>query len=203
MEREADASEEYVYDGKFQGNILVVGRTGCGKTTFIQKLGKNRMFGEEIADVFWVSKIRLTKERERAIRDSFEGQEVHFTYPRDIDDFDYLIDNFAQDKSEYVDDDDGTMMGENLAITRLIVMDNVSGLVDKSDFALVNKSLDTEPSTSLSDGIPKRQLRQLSERDLSNGPETTESTTTKQPARSSNSDRCRPRGEFDKFAGRK
>ena len=60
MEREAGASGEYVYDGKFQGNILVVGRTGCGKTTFIQKLGKNRLFGEEIVNVFWVSKIRLT-----------------------------------------------------------------------------------------------------------------------------------------------
>ena len=95
MEKEADSSENYVYDGKFQGNILVVGRTGCDKTTFIQKLGKDRMFGEEIADIFWVSKICLTNERECAIRDSFEGQEVHFSYPRDIDDFDYLIDNFA------------------------------------------------------------------------------------------------------------
>ena len=107
MEREADASGEYIYDGKFQGNILVVGRTVSGKTTFIQKLGNNRMFGEEIANVFWVSKIRGTKEREHAIRDSFEGQEVHFSYPRGIYDFDYLIDNFAQDKSKYVDDDNG------------------------------------------------------------------------------------------------
>ena len=27
----------YVSDGKFSGNILVVGRTGCGKTAFVQK----------------------------------------------------------------------------------------------------------------------------------------------------------------------
>ena len=32
------------------------------KTTFIQKLGKNKLFGDEITDVFWVSKIILTKE---------------------------------------------------------------------------------------------------------------------------------------------
>ena len=25
----------YSYDGQFSGNIMVVGRTGCGKTTFI------------------------------------------------------------------------------------------------------------------------------------------------------------------------
>ena len=63
---------EYTYDEKFQGNILVVGRTGCGKTTFIQKLGKNKLFGDKITDVFWVSKIVLTTERENFIRDSFE-----------------------------------------------------------------------------------------------------------------------------------
>ena len=28
-----------IYDGLFGGNILVVGRTGCGKTTFLEKLG--------------------------------------------------------------------------------------------------------------------------------------------------------------------
>lgn len=54
--------EQYTYDGKFEGNILIVGRTVCGKTTFIQKLGKNKLFGDEITDVFWVSKIILTKE---------------------------------------------------------------------------------------------------------------------------------------------
>ena len=30
---------EYAYDQQFDGNILVVGKTGCGKTTFIEKLG--------------------------------------------------------------------------------------------------------------------------------------------------------------------
>ena len=28
------------------GNILIVGRTGCGKTTFVQNLGKNKLFGD-------------------------------------------------------------------------------------------------------------------------------------------------------------
>ena len=54
--------EQYTYDGKFEGNILIVGRTVCGKTTFIQKLGKNKLFGDETTDFFWVSKIILTKE---------------------------------------------------------------------------------------------------------------------------------------------
>ena len=55
---------EYNYDGKFHGNILVVGRT------FIQKLGKNELFGSELTDAFWVSKIVVSNEREDLIRDS-------------------------------------------------------------------------------------------------------------------------------------
>ena len=34
-----------IYDGQFYGNVLVVGRTGCDKTTFLQKLGLNNFFG--------------------------------------------------------------------------------------------------------------------------------------------------------------
>ena len=34
----------YTYNGKFDGNILIVGQTGCGKTTFIQKLSKEQYF---------------------------------------------------------------------------------------------------------------------------------------------------------------
>ena len=64
---------EYTYDGEFNGNILVVGWPGCGKTTFIQRFGMNKLFGSEINDVFWVSKIVLSKEREDFIRESFDG----------------------------------------------------------------------------------------------------------------------------------
>ena len=69
----------YSFDGKFSGNILLVGRTGCAKATFIQKLGINKLFGSEITDVFWVSKIFLSSEREDCIRDSFVDQKVHFS----------------------------------------------------------------------------------------------------------------------------
>ena len=41
----------YTYDGKFEGNILVVGRTGCGKATFAQNLKKSKLF-ENIREVY-------------------------------------------------------------------------------------------------------------------------------------------------------
>ena len=106
----------------------MVGRTGCGKTTFIQKLGKNKLFGDEITDVFWVSKIVLSNEIEDSIRDSFTDQKINFSYPHDLDDFNYLVENFTQDKSKYIDNE----LGENLQVNKLIIMDDVSGLADKS-----------------------------------------------------------------------
>ena len=90
--------EEYSYDGQLVGNIQVVGRTGCGKTTFIEKLPKNKLFGAEIKHVFWVSKIVLSLEREEIIRESFVDQELQFCYPQDIEDLNYLIENFTQKK---------------------------------------------------------------------------------------------------------
>ena len=75
----------YTYDGQFSGNIMIVGRTECGKITFIQNLGRNKMFRRNIETVFWVSKIRLRKEREDNIRESFVDQTVQFTYPNNID----------------------------------------------------------------------------------------------------------------------
>ena len=78
--------KEYTYNGEFIENILVVGRTGCCETTFIEKLKANNLFASE-TDVFWVSKFVLSNEREDQIRDSFINQKVHFSYPNDLDDF--------------------------------------------------------------------------------------------------------------------
>ena len=54
----------YNYNGKFEGNILIDGQTGCGKTTFIQKLAKNKMFGD-LKEIHWITKIPLSTQREK------------------------------------------------------------------------------------------------------------------------------------------
>ena len=114
---------------------MVVGRTGCGKTTFIQNLGKNRMFGKDINLVFWVSKIRLSGEREDVIRESFLKQTVKFVYPSNLDEFNYLIDFFMSEKmpESSAAVENTSALGENIGIDKLIVMDDVSGLADRCD----------------------------------------------------------------------
>ena len=69
----------YTYNGKFEGNILVVERIGCGKTTFVQNVGKKKLFGD-IKEVYWISKIELSTEREDIIKDCFKDQIVAFKY---------------------------------------------------------------------------------------------------------------------------
>ena len=44
---------------------------GCGKTSFVQNLGKNKIFGSNLLTVDWVSKINLNKNREDEIRQFF------------------------------------------------------------------------------------------------------------------------------------
>ena len=80
----------YSYDGKFEGNILIVGRTGCGKTMFLQNLGKNKLFGE-IMEIYWISKIEFSNEREENIKDCFKDQNVDFKYLKNVEDFNNLL----------------------------------------------------------------------------------------------------------------
>ena len=35
-----------VYDDQFRGNVLFVGKTGCSKMTFLQRLGLHNFFGK-------------------------------------------------------------------------------------------------------------------------------------------------------------
>ena len=72
-----------IYNGQFMGNILIVGRTNCGKTMFIEKLGLNNFFGN-IVKTEWVSGIAIDKKREAEIQFYFKNEtEVHVAEDQD------------------------------------------------------------------------------------------------------------------------
>ena len=124
-----------IYNGQFLGNILVVGRTNCGKTTFIEKLGLNNFFGN-IVKTEWVSGIAIDKKREAEIQSYFKNEtEVHIA--QDQDKLDSLIDTFKQRSHENYDDysnnnNVNSSFGENRKMDPLIIMDDVSGIADVS-----------------------------------------------------------------------
>ena len=144
---------KYTYDGKFEGNILIVGRTCCGKTTFVQNLGKNKLFGD-IKKVYWISKTELSKDREENIRDCFTDQVIEFDNPNNVEEFDDLLEMRRLRKAEYTENN----LGENMMLDKVIVMDDVSGLADKSDefanFLTVSSKIWTNLCLHFSYGIP-------------------------------------------------
>ena len=81
-----------IYDGQFRGNILVVGRTGCGKTKFLEKLGLNNFF-VNIIKTEWISGIHNDKKREAEIQSYFSNEtEVHVA--KEQDELDSSIETF-------------------------------------------------------------------------------------------------------------
>ena len=71
---------------------MTVGKTGCGKTHFVQKLGLNNFFGK-IVKTEWVSFISLSKSREAEIQSCLNSK-VEFHHVQDIDDLKELIETF-------------------------------------------------------------------------------------------------------------
>ena len=55
--------QNYVYNTNFTGNVFIVGKTGCGKTYFMQKLAVNNFFCK-LKWVKWVSYVNLDEKRE-------------------------------------------------------------------------------------------------------------------------------------------
>ena len=123
-----------IYNGQFCGNILVVGQTGCGKTTFLEKLGLNKFWGE-LVKTEWISGIDVDEKREAEIQSAFSNDtEVHIA--KEPEELDSLIETFKL-RSEAEDNEKDTknvknLFGENKKMDRLIVMDDVSGVADIS-----------------------------------------------------------------------
>ena len=130
--------QNYTYSDKFSGYVLIVGRTECGKTTFMQKLALHNFFGK-LKKAGWISGISLTKKREAEIQTNFSC-EVEFYYPTDEDEFDAILEELkskSRGDEETADDNDyetnvNNVFGENSICDRLIVFENVSGLADNS-----------------------------------------------------------------------
>ena len=110
--------QNYIFDATFTENVLIVGRTGCGKTYFAQKLTVNRFFGR-IKIVKWVLYIDLSGEREPEIDSSFSCK-VEFRYLKSIEQFDDLLDIFKlRSKTAKRKDTDSN---EDTSLTTMMIM---------------------------------------------------------------------------------
>ena len=92
-----------IYKSQFGGNILVVGKTGCGKTTFLEKLGINNFF-ENLVETEWISGIDIEK-REAKLQSCFSNEtEIHIA--KEPNELDFLIETLKLRTCDIVDDND-------------------------------------------------------------------------------------------------
>ena len=86
-----EARNKAIYGRHFRGNILVVGKPGCEKTDFLQKLTLNTFFGE-LVKTEWVTEIKIDDQREAEIQACFSTK-VEFRHAADPNELTELIDN--------------------------------------------------------------------------------------------------------------
>ena len=120
-----------IYDGQFRGNVLVVGKTGFGKTTFLEKLGINNFFGNFVKTE-WISGIDNDEKRETNIQSCFSNEtEIHIA--KESDELDLLLESFKFRIHDIPDDNVNPLFGKNKKMDRIIVMDDVLGVADISN----------------------------------------------------------------------
>ena len=86
--------------------------------------------------VDWVSKTNLSNNREDEIRQCFSYTNVECHYPNDVEDLNLIIETFQKETYDKDEKTNGNcnIFGENKKFDKLIVMDDVSGLADKSNY---------------------------------------------------------------------
>ena len=105
------------------------------KNKFCSEFGQNKIFGSGLLSIDWFSKINFSNNRGDKIRQGFSYTKVEFHHPNDVEDLDLIIETF--EKETYEEDkntnENCNIFGENKKFDKIIVMDNVSGLADKSN----------------------------------------------------------------------
>ena len=91
-------NRKYVYDEKFERNLLIALHSFCGKTIFLQKLAVNNLFGE-LKEVKWMPKTELKSRREAKIEFCF-NTEVNFYYLSNTSEFEHVL--FKKEKEKWI-----------------------------------------------------------------------------------------------------
>ena len=110
-----------IYVGQFRGNILFVGKTGCGKTYFFQKLGLTKFYGK-LVQTEWVTGIEIDEQKEAEIQ-SCLCNKVEFHLATQTDELVLVIGKFKLRTRDINNNESNSVSGETISMDRLIVMD--------------------------------------------------------------------------------
>ena len=109
----------------------MVGKTGCEKTYFLQKLADNNFFGE-LVKTERVTGIKINDQREAEIQACFSNKIVEFHDTADPNELTELTEKFKLRTWDIVNNESSSGFSEKISMDRVIVMDDVSGIADGS-----------------------------------------------------------------------
>ena len=82
-----------VYSPMLSGNIMIIGGTDTGKTSYLQEIIINKFLPPTIKKIYWVSGIYLTAERINQLTHNFNKYDPKFTHVPDTASFNKVISN--------------------------------------------------------------------------------------------------------------
>ena len=123
-----EVGNKSIYNGQFRGNILVVGKTGYGKTYLLQKLGLNKCF-DKLVKTEWVTGIEIDEQRESEIQSCFSNK-VEFHLATEPDEVVSLLEKFKLRSRDITNNENNSIFRENFSIGCIFVMDDVSGIAE-------------------------------------------------------------------------
>ena len=125
-----EVGNKAIYYGHVHGNILVVGKTECLKTCFLQKLALKFFFGKLVKTV-WVTGIKIGDHRKAEIQAWFSSKVVFHLAKTNVK-LTELIEKFKLRTRDVVTNKRNSGFGKKVSMDRFFVMDNVSGIADTS-----------------------------------------------------------------------
>ena len=151
------------YSPMISGNIMLVGGTETGKTSYLQEIILNGFLPKTIKKIYWVSGIYLDEKRIKELTSNFSNYNAKFTHVPDNVTFNKVLHNLKlmpesddrdKDKSDDSNSSDNDIseienensiapekkrlknfIGENVISNSLVVFDDISKVVEKfADF---------------------------------------------------------------------
>ena len=106
------STDKSLYSPVLTGNMMIVGGTDTGKTSYLQEIILNGFLSENIKKIYWISGIHMSEDRLDQITTSFKNYEIKFTHVHDKSSFIKVLNNLKQLSDSQKEEENGDNIEE-------------------------------------------------------------------------------------------